>query len=121
MTSHNPHNRGPVTEVELVAVALAAGAAPGLTGSDRGAVYDLYTVLREAVRRRLGGAGGGEGVGGYAVRVLDGYEMDPDVWRTRLLYVLTRSGAGTDEGVLTAARALLRAERRTGHGVMGGR
>ncbi|WP_269460210.1 hypothetical protein [Streptomyces sp. 3214.6] len=37
----------------------------------------------EAVRRRLGGADGGNGVGGYAVRVLDGYEMDPDVWLTR--------------------------------------
>ncbi|MDF3139978.1 MULTISPECIES: hypothetical protein [unclassified Streptomyces] len=103
-----------MTEVELVAVALATGAAPGLTDSARGAIHDLYTVLREAVRRRLRGAGGGNGVGGYAVRVLDAYETDPDVWRTRLIHVLTGSGVETDEEILAAARAVLRAERRTG-------
>lgn len=110
-----------MTEVELVAVALVAGAAPGLTDSAGGAVHDLYTVLREAVRRRLGGAGSGDGVGGYAVRVLDAYETDPDVWRTRLLHVLTGSDVGTDEEILAAARAVLRAERRTGHVTLGGR
>jgi hypothetical protein len=110
-----------VTEVELVAVALATGAAPGLTDSARGAVHDLYIALREAVRRRLGGAGGGNGMGGYPLRVLDAHEMDPDVWRTRLLHVLTDSGVGTDEEILAAARAVLRAERRTGHVIMAGR
>ena len=110
-----------MTEVDLVAVALATGAAPGLTDSARGAVHDLYIVLREAVRRRLGGVGGGNSVSGYAVRVLDAYETDPDVWRTRLLHVLTDSGVGTDEEILAAARALLRAERRTGHVIMAGR
>jgi hypothetical protein len=52
--------------------------------------------------------------GGYGVRVLDAYETDPDVWRTRLLQVLTASGVDTDEESLAAARAVLRAERRTG-------
>ena len=42
-----------MTEVELVAAALAAGASAGLTDTARGAVQDLYTGLREAVRRRL--------------------------------------------------------------------
>ncbi|GGL12248.1 hypothetical protein [Streptomyces flaveus] len=105
-----------MTEVELVATALAAGAAPGLTDSGRGAVHDLYAALRETVRRRLAGSGGnGVGVGGgYGVRVLDAYETDPDVWRTRLLQVLTASGVETDEECLADARAVLRAERRTG-------
>lgn len=112
-----------MTEVELVAVALATGAAPGLTDSARGAVHDLYTGLKEAVRRRLSGVGAkseddGTNVGGYGVRVLDAFEMDPDVWRTRLLQVLTGSGVATDEEILAAARAVLRAERRTGHAVV---
>ncbi|MEV2193648.1 hypothetical protein AB0I02_22065 [Streptomyces phaeochromogenes] len=96
-----------MTEVELVATAFATGAAAGLTDTARAAVHDLYAGLREAVRRRLGG--------GYGVRVLDAYETDPDVWRARLLQVLTGSGVERDEEILAAARAVLRAERRTGH------
>ncbi|MGX1676482.1 hypothetical protein [Streptomyces sp. NPDC055400] len=103
-----------MTEVELVATALATGAATGLPDTSRGVVHDLHAELREAVRRRL--AGGGHGVrGGYGVRVLDAYETDPDVWWTRLLQVLTASGTEMDDETLAAARAVLRAERRTGH------
>ncbi|MEV7340640.1 hypothetical protein [Streptomyces sp. NPDC093544] len=102
-----------MTEVELVATALATGAAAGLTDTSRGLVHDLHAELREAVRRRL--SGGGDGVrGGYGVRVLYAYETDPDVWRTRLLQVLA-SGLEMDEEILGAARAVLRAERRKGH------
>ncbi|PAZ16268.1 hypothetical protein CLM62_09110 [Streptomyces sp. SA15] len=104
-----------MTEVELVTTALATGAAAGLTNTGRGAVHDLCAALREAVRRRLAGGGGNSGCGGYGVRVLDAYETDPDVWRTRLLQVLTASGVETDEEILAAARAVLRVERRTGH------
>ncbi|GCB51690.1 hypothetical protein SNL152K_9046 [Streptomyces sp. NL15-2K] len=104
-----------MTEVELVATALATGAAAGLTNTAPGAVHDLCTGLREAVRRRLAGGGGSSGGGGYGVRVLDAYETDPDVWRTRLLQVLTASGVETDGEILAAARAVLRAERRRGH------
>jgi hypothetical protein len=75
-----------VTEAELVATALATGAAAGLTDTPRGVVHDLHSALREAVRRRLAG---GSVSGGYGVRVLDAYDTDPDVWRTRLLQVLT--------------------------------
>ncbi|WP_406176621.1 hypothetical protein [Streptomyces sp. NBC_00996] len=93
-----------MTERELVAIALATGAADGLTDTGRGAVHDLYAGLREAVRRRLAGAGGNSAGGGYGVRVLDAYESDPDVWRTRLLLVLTGSGVETDEEILAAVR-----------------
>ncbi|MEU6260251.1 hypothetical protein [Streptomyces sp. NPDC047043] len=101
-----------MTEVELLATALATGAATGLTGTStaRGVVHDLYAALREAVRRRLADGGGVRG--GYGVRVLDAYETDPDVWRTRLLQVLTASAAETDEELHAAARAVLRADRR---------
>lgn len=103
-----------MTGVELVATALATGAAPRLTGCGRGAVHDLYAALREAVRRRLAESGDNRVGDGYGVRMLDAYETDPDVWRTRLLQVLTASGVDTDEESLAAARAVLRAERRTG-------
>ncbi|MFJ9657299.1 hypothetical protein ACIRPR_04965 [Streptomyces griseoflavus] len=108
------YNRGGlVTESELVVTALATGAAAGLTGTPHGVVHDLHAALREAVRRRL--AGGGNGVrSGYAVRVLDAYDTDPDVWRTRLLQVLA-SGMEIDEELRAAARAVLRAQRRPGH------
>ncbi|MFF2511109.1 hypothetical protein [Streptomyces sp. NPDC058086] len=102
-----------MTEAELVATALAMGAAAGLTGTSRGVVHDLQAMLSEAVRRRL--SDGGDGVwGGYGLRVLHAYETDPDVWRTRLLQILA-SGLEMDEEILGAARAVLRADRRTGH------
>ncbi|MFG2553964.1 hypothetical protein ACGFWF_28975 [Streptomyces sp. NPDC048581] len=106
-----------MTEVELVATALATGAATDRTGTSRGVVHDLHTALREAVRRRL--AGDGDGVrGAYGVRVLDAYKTDPDVWRTRLLQVLA-AGMEMDEEILGTARAVLRADRRAGHITVG--
>ncbi|KKD07569.1 MULTISPECIES: hypothetical protein [unclassified Streptomyces] len=113
-----------MTEVELVAIALATGAAAGLTGTERervtspgadtarGVVHDLHTELTEAVRRWL--SGGDDVRRGYGVRVLHAHEADPDVWRTRLLQVLT-SGPAMDEEILGAARAVLRADHRAGH------
>ncbi|QIY74754.1 hypothetical protein HEP84_42405 [Streptomyces sp. RLB1-33] len=101
-----------MTEADLVATALAMGAAAGLTDTSRGIVHDLHAMLSEAVRRRL--SDGGDGVrGGYGLRVLHAYETDPDVWRTRLLQILA-SGLEMDEEILEAARAVLRADRRTG-------
>ncbi|SDO02904.1 hypothetical protein SAMN04487981_1086 [Streptomyces sp. cf386] len=106
-----------MTEVELVATALATGAAADLTDTSRGVVHDLHAVLREVVRARL--ANGGDGVrGGYGVRVLDAYKTDPDVWRTRLLQVLS-AGMEMDEEILGTARAVLRADRRAGHLTVG--
>ncbi|MEU7967607.1 hypothetical protein AB0D09_29765 [Streptomyces sp. NPDC049097] len=99
-----------MTEVEPVATELATGAAAGLTDGGHGAVRGLCTALKEAVRRRLGGSH----ENGCGVRVLDAYKTDPDVWRTRLVQVLTASGAKVDEEILAAARAVPRAERRSG-------
>ncbi|MEU9154128.1 hypothetical protein AB0D59_27095 [Streptomyces sp. NPDC048417] len=116
-----------MTEAELVATALAAGAAAGLTGTAHGTVHDVYIGLKEAVHRRLRGGGarsgdGGSGVcGGYGIRVLDAYETDPDVWRTRLVQALTGSEVERDEEILAAARAVLRAERRPSHLTVGAR
>jgi hypothetical protein len=102
-----------VTEVDLVATALATGAAAGLTDTSRGVVHDLHTVLSDAIRRRL--SDGCDGLrGGYGLRVLNAYEADPDVWRTRLLQVLAAE-LELDEEILGAARAVLRAERGAGH------
>ncbi|MFJ7078945.1 hypothetical protein [Streptomyces sp. NPDC098781] len=97
----------PVTEGEL-ADAMAVGVASGLTDTACPAVHDLYLELREAVRRQL------VSNGRYGVRILDAYETDPDVWRSRLVRTLTCSGAVTDEEIVAAARAVLRAEQRTG-------
>ncbi|MFF4834691.1 hypothetical protein [Streptomyces sp. NPDC001315] len=102
-----------MAEVDVVATALATGVAAGLTDSGRGAVHDLHAALSQAVRRRLRGGSG------YGVRVLEAYETDPDVWRNRLLKVLTGSGVETDEEILAAARAVLRAEHRTWHSRVG--
>ncbi|MEU3985557.1 hypothetical protein AB0F77_36775 [Streptomyces sp. NPDC026672] len=94
-----------VTEAELVATALATGAAAALTDSTRGPVRELHAGLRDLLRRRL------DGDCGYGLRVLNAYETDPDVWRNRLLRALNAAGAESDEEVLAAARAVLRAER----------
>ncbi|MGW6355941.1 hypothetical protein ACWFR5_12145 [Streptomyces sp. NPDC055092] len=106
-----------MTEVELVVAALAAGAAARLADTCCGVVHDLHAALVEMVRGRL--ASGGDGVrGGYGVRVLDAYKTDPDVWRPRLLRVLA-SGMEMDEELLEAARAVLRADCRSGHITVG--
>ncbi|RPF34253.1 hypothetical protein [Streptomyces sp. TLI_185] len=97
-----------MTEAELVAAALAAGAR---LGGARGAVVgDVYLALRETVRWRL--AGDRTGDHGFGVRVLDAHETDPEVWGSRLVGVLTGSGVVEDREILAAARILLGAERR---------
>lgn len=102
-----------LVDMDLVATALATGAAAGLTGISCGVVTDSHAALREAVRRRLTD-GVDRACGGYGVRVLDAYETDPDLWRTRLLKVLA-SEVEMDEEIRAAAYAVLHAHRRTGH------
>ncbi|MFD5017240.1 hypothetical protein [Streptomyces chartreusis] len=96
-----------------MATALATGAAAAFTDMPGGIVHDLHAALREAIGARLVSGGGGV-LGGYGVRVLDAYNTDPDVWRTRLVQVLA-TGMEMDEEVLGMARAVLRAERRAGN------
>ncbi|MBO1332980.1 hypothetical protein [Streptomyces sp. VRA16 Mangrove soil] len=100
-----------MTGAELVATALATEAEAALTGTAHGPVHDLWASLRDALRGRLAEANRAHGGGGYGPRVLDAYLTDPDVWRTRLLRVLTSTGAHRDSGILAAARAVIRAER----------
>ncbi|MFG2429184.1 hypothetical protein [Streptomyces sp. NPDC048590] len=95
-----------MTDMELLTTALAIGAACGLTGVSGSVVPDLHAALRAAVHRRLNGDS-------YGARVLDGYESDPDLWRTRLLRVLAHE-VEMDEEIRVAARAVLRAHRPTG-------
>ncbi|MEU2302617.1 hypothetical protein ABZ584_35035 [Streptomyces antibioticus] len=97
-----------MTEAELVATALATGAAPGLTGTAPGTVQDLHATLKEKLHHRLRDS--------YGTRVLHAYDTDPDVWHTRLLQVLTTQ-LTLDEDILTAARAVLRADRHRGHAI----
>ncbi|MCI3272394.1 hypothetical protein [Streptomyces cylindrosporus] len=97
-----------MTEAELVAAALGAGPPDGLRDTRQGLVRDLYVALRESVRWRL------TGDGGHGRRVLDAHEVDPDVWRERLIEVLAGSGVEKDAEILAAARILLGAGRRAG-------
>jgi hypothetical protein len=93
--------RAAVTGVELIAAALAAGAAAGITDTTSGAMRDAYVGLRELVRRRLAGRAG------QAVQALDMADTDPVVWEARLGEELAGSGTDRDDEVLAAARQLL--------------
>lgn len=97
-----------MSEVGLVAAALAAGASAGLTDTASGAVHDLYASLRAAVRRRM------ERGGAADARVLDTPDPDPEVWRHRLIGALAGSGVEEDQAVLTVARVLLDQARPAG-------
>ncbi|WP_201754077.1 hypothetical protein [Micromonospora rubida] len=85
-----------MTGVELIAAALAAGAGAGTSA----AVVDVYTGLRDALRRRLTGRRAAE-------QLLEADEADPGVWERRIGAELADSGADRDEEILTAAGRLL--------------
>ncbi|MFF3868282.1 hypothetical protein [Micromonospora sp. NPDC001898] len=85
-----------MTGVELIAAALAAGAGAGTSA----VAVDVYTGLRDALRRRLTGRRAAE-------QLLEAAETDPGVWERRFGAELADSGADRDEKVLTAASRLL--------------
>ncbi|WP_405109729.1 hypothetical protein OG559_29075 [Micromonospora sp. NBC_01405] len=85
-----------MTGVELIAAALAAGAGAGTSA----VAVDVYTGLRDALRRRLTGRRAAE-------QLLEAAETDPGVWERRIGAELADSGADRDEKVLTAASRLL--------------
>ncbi|WP_280297087.1 hypothetical protein [Nocardia abscessus] len=83
--------------VTLVAAAVAAGAAAGLTDTAKQAVVDAYQAVKGLITRRY------ESVDVAVV------EMRPEVPSRRLVLAeeLTQAGAGGDEELLAAARYLL--------------
>lgn len=84
--------------VEVIASALAAGAAAGAKDTASAAVKDAYTGLKGLLRPR---------VRGEARVALEADETDAGVWEARLGEELTASGAVEDEDVLAAAQRLL--------------
>jgi hypothetical protein len=98
-----------VTGVELIAAALAAGTAAGITNTANAAVLDTYRGLKELLARWLSGRD-------QARQCLDARETDPAVWQARLGDDLSASGAADDERILVAARQLLAL-----HGVQSGK
>jgi hypothetical protein len=96
-----------MTGVEVILAALAAGVSAGTTDAARTAVTDAYTVLRDALRRRLAGRQ-------RATQVLDAVETEPGQWQVDLATDLDESGAAHDQEILTAARRLLAVADPTG-------
>ncbi|MFC8507349.1 hypothetical protein ACFU3J_10525 [Streptomyces sp. NPDC057411] len=91
-----------MTGVELILAALATGAAAGVSETAGTAVRDAYAGLRDALRRRAGGAAD------PATReLLEAEEVEPGLWEARMRGRLEETGADRDEEVLAAARLLL--------------
>jgi hypothetical protein len=89
-----------VTGVELIAAALAAGAAAASQDVARAAVTQAYDSLRKAIRSRLAGRP-------KAQEVLESVEDEPGHWEASLGSDLTASGADQDQAILAAAVQLL--------------
>jgi hypothetical protein len=89
-----------VDAVSLIIAALAAGAASALQDGASEAVREADARLRDAVRGRLRGRPNGE-------LVLARHETAPNTWRLPLAGELSAAEAGTDAGLVDAARALL--------------
>ncbi|WP_369233844.1 hypothetical protein AB5J56_18440 [Streptomyces sp. R21] len=102
-----------MTGVELIVAALAAGASAGLTDTASSAVREACDGLREAIRVRLAARGDATADGNEALDVLDASEVEPGVWEARLRAALTAADADSDEGILAAARSLLKAAGHT--------
>jgi hypothetical protein len=86
--------------VELIVVALAAGATAGVSGTATQAITDTYGLLKQLIKRRFAGRD-------TAREALEAQETEPGVWQTRIGDDLRQSGAADDGQVLAAARELL--------------
>jgi hypothetical protein len=84
--------------VELIAAALSAGAAAGLTDTAAAAVKDTYAGLKRLLR---------QWVRGDAREALEADETVPGLWEDQIGEDLIASGADQDEEILTLARRLL--------------
>ena len=86
--------------VSLVIAALAAGAAAGMRDTASQAVKDAYASLKALVRSRFTG-------NRQAEAALDQAEQQPDSGQELLAEHLRAAGAGGDDELIRAARALL--------------
>lgn len=93
--------------VELIAGALAAGAATGITNMASGAIDDANRALRGLLSARFAG----RKAAGATLNALD-TETDPAVLAERLGADLVESGAVADEQIIEAARRLAELARR---------
>jgi hypothetical protein len=88
----------------LVVTALAAGASAGaiegLKDDVKSAVRAAYAKLRGLAKKRVAGRPDGE-------LALERYEAAPCTWESVLVSELTKAGAGDDEDLVAAARALM--------------
>jgi hypothetical protein len=86
--------------VEVISVALAAGASAGLRDTTSVAVRDAYVGLKSLLGRRMADRD--------EVRLaLEADEVEPEVWQTRIGDALVDSGAANDEEVVALAERLL--------------
>lgn len=86
--------------VMLILTALAAGAAATAGDTASGPVQDAYAGLAAQLRTRLAGREDGE-------QLLARYERAPQAWQGQLAAELAAAGAGSDEGLVTAAQAVM--------------
>ena len=86
--------------ITLIVMALAAGAASGITDSASSAVKDAYAGLKALVRRRLAGRPDVE-------LVLARHEKDPVTWQAPLSTELIEAGADHDHDLVATAQALM--------------
>lgn len=93
--------------ITLIVMALAAGAASGITDSASSAVKDAYAGLKALVRRRLAGRPDAE-------VVLTRHEQDPVTWQAPLNFELTDAGADRDPDLVAAAQALMKLVDKAG-------
>jgi hypothetical protein len=86
--------------VTLILTALAAGAAAGAKDTASTAVKDAYAGLKAKIKTLLSRRKDGE-------LVLARYEESPRTWEAPLASELAAAGADKDEGLVTAAQAVL--------------
>lgn len=86
--------------VTLILTALAAGATATAAETASAPVKDAHAGLKAQLRTRLAGREKGE-------RALARYATAPQAWEGRLTAELAAVDAGRDEGVVTAAQAVM--------------
>jgi hypothetical protein len=86
--------------ITLIATALAAGAAAGVTDTASSAVKDAYTGLKALARKRFAGRPDAD-------LVLTMHEKAPERWQAPLMTELTEAAADRDRDLVAAAEALM--------------